>query len=98
MTAYANNELIPSSHFAKKFGSYLLQIQKHSIDKLAILKNNKIEAVLVRKDDYEAMNEALMTLEKQQLLESISKGLDDVKKGNTHNIKTLWDKLDNDKI
>jgi len=68
MTAYAANELIPSSEFAKRFGTYLSQITTNSIDKLAILKNNKVEAVLVSKDDYERMSEALEYLDNQEIL------------------------------
>ena len=59
MVSYATNELIPSSEFAKKFGSYLSQIKDNSVDKLAVLKNNRVEAVLISKDEYERMKEAL---------------------------------------
>ena len=67
MITYAADELIPSSDFAKKFGSYLAQIKDNAIDKLAILKNNRVEAVLVSKDDYERMSEALEILENQEI-------------------------------
>ena len=59
MVSYATNELISSSDFAKKFGTYLSQIKDDSVEKLAILKNNKVEAVLISKDEYESMKEAL---------------------------------------
>ena len=94
MVSYGANELISSSDFAKKFGSYLLQIKDGSAEKLAILKNNKVEAVLVSKDEYEAMSEAYKMMEAQQLLSSIQNGLDDVKNGNTKTIDKLWDELD----
>lgn len=71
MVTYATNELIPSSEFAKKFGSYLSQIKDSTIDKFAILKNNKVEAVLVSKDDYERMSEALELLEHQEIYKTI---------------------------
>jgi PHD/YefM family antitoxin component YafN of YafNO toxin-antitoxin module len=67
MITYTTNELIPSSEFAKKFGSYLSQIKERTIDKIAVLKNNKIEAVLVSKNDYERMSEALEVLEHQEI-------------------------------
>ena len=67
MITYATNELIPSSEFAKKFGSYLSQIKENTIDKIAVLKNNRVEAVLVSKDDYERMSEALEILEHQEI-------------------------------
>ncbi|MEA2050852.1 MAG: hypothetical protein U9O56_08990 [Campylobacterota bacterium] len=93
MTMYATNELIPSSQFAKKFGSYLSQLKENSVDKLAILKNNKVEAVLISKDEYESMCEALKQQEAKQIVSSIKKGLDDVEKGKTHPIEKLWDEL-----
>ncbi|SFV62720.1 hypothetical protein MNB_SV-13-1877 [hydrothermal vent metagenome] len=67
MIAYASHELIPSSEFAKKFGAYLAQIKNSSVEKLAILKNNKVEAVLVSKYEYEKMKEALAFLEHQEI-------------------------------
>jgi PHD/YefM family antitoxin component YafN of YafNO toxin-antitoxin module len=67
MITYATNELIPSSEFAKKFGSYLSQIKESTVDKIAVLKNNKVEAVLISKDDYERMSEALEFVEHQEI-------------------------------
>ncbi|MCH9739299.1 MAG: type II toxin-antitoxin system Phd/YefM family antitoxin [Epsilonproteobacteria bacterium] len=66
MVTYASNELIPSSEFAKKFGSYLAQIKSNTVDKLAILKNNHVEAVLISKDEYENMKK-LADLQKQRI-------------------------------
>lgn len=94
MVAYNTNELIPSSEFAKKFGSYLAQIKEHSVDKLAILKNNKVEAVLISKDEYEKMSEALKLIEANEILSSIKNGLKDIENSKTHPIEELWDKLD----
>lgn len=71
IVTYASNELIPSSDFAKKFGSYLSQIKESTIDKIAVLKNNKVEAVLVSKDDYERMSEALEILEHKAIYEIV---------------------------
>ncbi|MGK0256352.1 MAG: PHD/YefM family antitoxin component YafN of YafNO toxin-antitoxin module [Arcobacteraceae bacterium] len=94
MVSYSINELIPSSEFAKKFGLYLSQIKDNTVEKLAILKNNKVEAVLVSIDEYEAMSEALKKVESQQFLASVHNGLDDIKKGNTKSIDNLWNELD----
>jgi len=94
MVAYRTDELIPSSEFAKKFGSYLTLIKENSVEKLAILKNNKVEAVLISKDEYELMNEALQQVEARELLHSIKNGLQDIEDGNIHQIDTLWDSLD----
>ena len=75
MVAYATNELIPSSQFAKQFGSYLAQIKENVVDKLAILKNNKVEAVLVSKDEYERMSIALEEMENQEIFRIVEERL-----------------------
>ncbi|MDZ7820075.1 MAG: type II toxin-antitoxin system Phd/YefM family antitoxin [Aliarcobacter sp.] len=93
MVTYSTNELIPSSEFAKKFGSYLAQIKDNTVDKLAILKNNKVEAIIISKDEYESMKEALKELEAKKILLSIENGLEDIKNGKTHSIDKLWDEL-----
>lgn len=93
MTTYATNELISSSEIAKKFGLYLGQIKEHSVTKLAILKNNKVEAVLISKDEYEKMAEALKIVEANKITTSISLGLDDVKNARVQPIEKLWNEL-----
>ncbi|MDQ1264085.1 MAG: hypothetical protein QG559_1086, partial [Campylobacterota bacterium] len=91
---FATNELIPSSDFAKKFGLYLGQIRENAVEKLAILKNNKVEAVLISKDEYEKMAEALKIVEANEMIRSISAGLNDVKTGKVQPIEKLWSQLD----
>ena len=93
MVTYSTNELISSSEFAKKFGTYLTQIKDNTVDKLAILKNNKVEAVIISKDEYESMKETLKEVEAKKILQSIQSGLDDVKNGKTYSIDKLWDEL-----
>jgi len=73
MIAYTSHELVSSSDFAKKFGTYLAQLKTNTVDKIAILKNNNIEAVLVPKDDYEAMKRAWELQEHREIYETIEK-------------------------
>ena len=93
MVTYSTNELIPSSEFAKKFGTYLAQIKDNTVEKLAILKNNKVEAVIISKDEYESMKEALKQIESRKILQSIQSGLDDMKNGKIKHIDNLWNEL-----
>ncbi len=93
MVTYSTNELISSSELAKKFGTYLSQIKDNTVDKLAVLKNNKVEAVIISKDEYESMIEALKEVEAKRVLKSIDAGLKDVKEGRTNSIDKLWDEL-----
>jgi len=71
MVTYRADELIPSSQFAKQFGSYLAKIKNSAVDKLAILKNNKVEAILISKEEYERMSKALEELENQEILQTL---------------------------
>lgn len=93
MIAYTTNELVPSSELSKKFGAYLKKIKDKRVEKIAILKNNKIEAVILSKDEYEKMRERLKEIEAKEILSSIENGLKDVKDGKTHSIDTLWDEI-----
>lgn len=93
MVTYSTNELISSSEFAKKFGTYLAQIKNNTVDKLAILKNNKVEAVLISQEEYVSMKEALKELEAKKILESIQSGLKDIKNEKIYPISELWNEL-----
>jgi len=98
MVAYENDELIPSSEFAKKFGMYLAQIKDSTVEKLAVLKNNRIEAVVVSKDEYEKMKDALRLQELAKFKEQVFHSLDEAEliksgKKKAHPIDTLWDEL-----
>lgn len=75
MVTYSSDELIPSSVFAKQFGSYLAQIRESAVEKLAILKNNKVEAVLISKDEYERMKMALDERENRDILNIVEERL-----------------------
>ena len=86
MVTYASNELIASSELAKKFGSYLSHIRDHSISKVAVLRNNKVEAVLIGKDEYERMVTALKQLESESIMHDIQQGLNDIQQGKTQPI------------
>lgn len=56
---------------------------------------NQVEAVLISKDEYEKMTEALKIVEANEVITSIQSGLEDVKSGRVHLIEKLWSELDN---
>ncbi len=53
MVAYQKNELISATELAKKFGQVMTQIKEKNIDKIGVLKNNKLEAVVISTEEYE---------------------------------------------
>ncbi|MDP2892961.1 MAG: hypothetical protein Q8N78_01165 [Sulfurimonas sp.] len=57
MVKYAQNELFSITDFTKQIGSAVSSIKEHSLEKIGILKNNKLEAVVISTDEYERLKE-----------------------------------------
>ena len=57
MVKYAQNELFSITDFTKQIGSVVNSIREHSLEKIGILKNNKLEAVVISTDEYERLKE-----------------------------------------
>jgi len=63
MVAYSRNEIISATDMARSFSSALTSILEQTKEKLAISKNNKLQAVLINIDEYERLKKAYDTLE-----------------------------------
>lgn len=57
MVKYAQNELFSITDFTKQIGNAIGSIKEHSLEKIGILKNNKLEAVVISTDEYERLKE-----------------------------------------
>lgn len=79
MVSYSVNEFISTSDLEKDFDSYLKLIKDKTVEKLVVQNNNKVEAIIISKDEYESMIEALKEAESQKILSSINNGLIDIK-------------------
>ena len=55
MVKYSQNELFSITDFTKQIGSVVSSIKGHSLEKIGILKNNKLEAVVISTDEYERL-------------------------------------------
>jgi len=71
MVAYSQNELASSTDISKQFSHYLSNISSGVIEKLAILKNNKIEAVMIPTEIYEKLMNLLDEREDAEILKII---------------------------
>ena len=70
MVKYAQNELFSITDFTKQIGSVVNSIKEHSFEKIGILKNNKLEAVVISTDEYErlkALEEEFILAEHTQI-------------------------------
>ena len=55
MVKYAQKELFSITDFTKQIGSVINNIKSHSIEKIGILRNNKLEAVVISTSEYERL-------------------------------------------
>lgn len=67
MTTYAREEIMSSSEVVRNFGSVMTSIAGHKREKIAIIRNNRMEAVLVPIDEYERMQEICEIAEQFEL-------------------------------
>jgi len=58
MAHYAREEIMSSSDVVRNFGAVLSSVVKHQREKVAIIRNNRLEAVLVAADVYERLEKA----------------------------------------
>ena len=67
MIAYTRDEIISATDLARNVSSTLSSIVKHSKEKIAIAKNNKLEAVIIDIEEYERLKEAYDLMEHMQI-------------------------------
>jgi len=57
MVKYAQSELFSITDFTKQIGSVVNSIKEHSLEKIGILKNNKLSAVVISTEEYARLKE-----------------------------------------
>lgn len=58
MAHYALEEIMSSSEVVRNFGAVLSSVVQHRREKVAIIRNNRLEAVLVAADVYERLEKS----------------------------------------
>ena len=71
MVAYTQNELVSATEISKQFGEYISRVKNGIVEKIGVLKNNKLNAVILSVDEYEKMSEAMELIENMQIYEEI---------------------------
>ena len=80
MVSYTQNELASATEISKQFGEYISKIKNGLVDKIGVLKNNKLNAVILSVEEYEKMSEAMDLLEDMNIYEEIRDRLNSNKK------------------
>lgn len=55
MVAYTQNELVSATEISKQFGEYISKVKNGLLDKIGILKNNKLNAIILSVEEYEQL-------------------------------------------
>ena len=67
MAHYAREEIMSSSELVRNFGAVLSSVAEHKREKVAIIRNNRLEAVILAVDVYERLENARQFLERTDL-------------------------------
>ena len=67
MIAYSRDEIVSVSEMARGFSNILGNIIDKTKDKVAISKNNKLQAVLLDIEEYEKLQKAYDTFEQKEI-------------------------------
>ena len=76
MVAYTQNELVSATEISKQFGEYISKVKNGLLDKIGILKNNKLNAVILSVEEYERMTLAMHRLEELEIAQEIKNRLE----------------------
>jgi len=74
MVSYTQNELLSITDFAKSLSKVLHDIKSSALEKVGVLKNNKLEAVVISIDEYERLKEIenkMELLEHKEIYETV---------------------------
>jgi PHD/YefM family antitoxin component YafN of YafNO toxin-antitoxin module len=69
MVTYAKDEMVGITELGKSLGNYLDKVTSNVFNKIAIIRRNKPEAVIVAIEEYEMLQRAYDTLEQKEIEE-----------------------------
>ena len=76
MVTFARNEIVSSSQFVRNFASFLQRMTKSNDEKIAIVKNNQMQAVMIPIDEYERLTTLAEKAEQKAIFDTIQERKD----------------------
>lgn len=76
MATYRQDELVSSTYFMRHFGEMISKLRKGSMEKIAVLKNNSIECVVIPVEQYELFQKLADYLEHEEIFSIIQQRSD----------------------
>ncbi len=80
MVTYAKEEMIGITEFGKSLGKYLDKVTSTTLNKLAIIRRNKPEAVIIPIQEYENLQKVYDVFEQREIEKILNNRTDDEKK------------------
>ena len=71
MVTFARNEIVSSSQFVRGFAGFLKRMTKSNDEKIAIVKNNQMQAVMIPIDEYERLKALAEIAEQKEIFETV---------------------------
>ncbi len=86
MSTYSTEELVSSSKLVKNFWWYLEKISNNQFEKIGILKNNKLEAVIISPETYDLFEDFLEDIEISKNRVRLKREMEESKKSGLSNL------------
>lgn len=71
MVTFARNEIVSSSQFVRGFAGFLQRMTKSNDEKIVVIKNNKMQAVMIPIDEYERLKSLEEAAEQKEIFQTI---------------------------
>lgn len=93
--SYKTEELVSSSEITKNFDKYMSKLSSGDLEKIAVLKNNKIQAVIISPKIYEQMQDFLEHMEIAEIIKNRTRENDFANMSEKESLKAIenWEVL-----
>ena len=71
MITFTRNEIVSATQFVRQFATFLKRITESKQEKVAIIKNNEMQAVFIPIDEYERLKAIEELAEQKEIFETI---------------------------
>jgi len=92
--AYTRDEMVGITELSRSLNSFVDKVKTHTIEKLAIMKNNKPEAIIVPTLEYERMKALSDKVEYHAIANIINERIPDGEIGKTISLDEFMQELD----
>ena len=73
MITFTRNEIVSATQFVRQFATFLKRITESKQEKVAIIKNNEMQAVFIPIEEYERLKAIEELAEQKEIFEIVKK-------------------------